>query len=232
VLCNWGLRYWEDVKTCLREAPETCQEALYDLSYFYRHGDADKLSSLEPWQLAELYVWLRNYRYQKKGTVSTEANSMEDYAYLTLDNYMINRLVKTATSDSINALKYIQKHLLDEDKEFFKYYLNRAKEEQQRKHWQIYTPQEVMRFPEKKGRRKFILKLVILVIVLCVANIAYYLALQYFDADELVSKVWGAYWPPWVLVNGVILCLWYFWLAKDEKNAFREIKNRFAGWRS
>ena len=89
VLCNWGLRYWEDVKTCLREAPETCQEALYDLSYFYRHGDADKLSSLEPWQLAELYVWLRNYRYQKKGTVSTEANSMEDYAYLTLDNYMI-----------------------------------------------------------------------------------------------------------------------------------------------
>jgi hypothetical protein len=37
--------------------------------------------------------------------------------YFVLDNYMVNRHAKSATPESMEALKYSQKHLNDEHKE-------------------------------------------------------------------------------------------------------------------
>lgn len=108
-----------------------------------------------------------------------------------------------------------------------KYHINQAKEEQQRTYWQKRTPQEVIKFENRKKRRKFILKLIILVIILCVSNIAYFLIFRYGNVDEIVAKLWGGYWTPFVLINSLILYLWYFWLTEDEKKSFKEIKSKF-----
>ncbi len=209
-----------------------CQKALYDLSYGYRQSESDTLSSLEPWQLSELYVWLRNYKYQKEGTVSTQAGSMEDYSYLTLDNYIINRLIKLATLESMKALKYIQKNLKDEHKQYFKYHINRAEEERQRKYWQRLTPEEVIKLSWEEKRRMFIIKLEILFFILCVLNIVVCLIFKGVTANELVQKLWGSYWTLFTLINTAAICIWYWLLSEEEKESFKQKIREFVGWRT
>lgn len=232
VLCNWNLKYWEKIRMCLSEVPEICQKALYNFSYHYRHHETDILLSLEPWQLGELYVWLRDYRNKKKGTVSTRAESMEDYSYLTLDNYMINTLVKSATPESMNALKYIHKHLNDEHKEYFKYYLNQAEEEKHRKFWQQNTPEEVIQLQYTQKRRQFKMRLLMLFLIICAVDI--------FIAVFVLGKVKLNQWPTklwgirsfFVWINIIIIGLWYSLLKAEEKQWFKHIKNKFTGWKS
>lgn len=232
VLCNWSLKYWESIRICLREVPEMCQKALYDLSSGYRHGDTDKLSSLEPWQLGELYVWLRNYKYQKEGTVSTRGGSMEDYSYLTLDNYIINRLIKLATPESMKALKYIQKHLKDEDKQYFKYHINRAEEEQKRGYWQIHTPEEVLQLECVEKRRKFRIRLLFLLLIMGGINVFLcVLILKNTKISQWPSQLWGNHsllgW-----INVILIGIWYSLLQAEEKKWFKQIKNKFEGWKN
>lgn len=232
VLCNWSLKYWESIRTCLREVPEMCQKALYDLSSGYRHGDTDKLSSLEPWQLGELYVWLRNYKYQKEGTVSTRGGSMEDYSYLTLDNYIINRLIKLATPESMKALKYIQKHLKDEHKQYFKYHINRAEEEQKRKYWQIHIPEEVLQLECVEKRRKFKIRLLFLLLIMGGTNVfVCVLILKNTKFSQWPSQLWGSH-SLLVWINVIVIGIWYSLLKAEEKKWFKQIKGKYTGWKN
>jgi len=232
VLCNWSLKYWENIRTCLSEVPEICERALYNLGYGYRHGETDKLSSLEPWQLAELYVWMRNYRYQKKGTVSVREESMENYSYLTLDNYIVNRLVKTATPQAMNALKYIHKHLTDEHKEYFKYHLNQAEEELQIKSSTEWIPEQVLELHWAEKRRKFTVRLLVLFSVLAVINV--FIARSIVKNEEFekwLSKLW-ANAALFGVIDGIFIGIWYSLLKAEEKEWFKQIKSKFTGWKN
>jgi len=209
-----------------------CQKALYDLSYHYRHGETDKLSSLEPWQLAELYVWMRNYKYQKEGTVSTREESIENYSYLTLDNYIVNRLVKSATLDAMNALKYIQKHLIDEHKEYFKYHLNRAEEELQRKSSNEWTPKQVVELQWAEKRRRFTVRLLVLFSALAVINVFIArLIVKNAEFEKWLSKLW-ANAALFGVIDGIFIGIWYSLLKAEEKEWFKQIKSKFTGWKN
>lgn len=221
VLRHWSLKYWDRVEQWLCEAPEVCYRALCGFGYRYLHKEHDPLASLELWQVAKLYTWMRNHRHaNRKPTQDERASERDDWAYQVIDNYFMGRLVTLGTPEAIRLLKTIRRDLKDEHADFITYQIHRAQEELVAKSWIPLTPREVFRLHIAERERLPIFKTVLLAVVL---------------TGVVAFRLWtsgSGFWKHvdvW-LVFFVSFCLYYYHLTPDQKRRVQNLKKEFSGW--